>query len=394
MKIVFISRYPEKGVAEARRGISGYTKHLAEALVEVGADVRVLAERLDGEADSYVENGVAVKRIWRLGHDDLGRIADTVSNLAPTVVHLQNELFALGAGLRSARGFPELVRTLKQRVRAPVVVTMHGVLPAGRLDRLIARAYVPGLPRWMVRQVYRSIVAATMNYADAVIAPSWSLLNSLMSYQRLSQYYVIPHGIPDVSRQSREAGLELFRLPDRRRAVFFGYQLPYKGIETLEASAAYLADAGIEVLIAGGTSQDADGVATSRRRSTPPGHGNVARMGYVHEAEIPYLFAIADTMVLPHRVGLANSGPFSLAVAYRTPVVVSNAPPLAEALDFVDATFPVGDALALADRVVAVTHDAIIRGRLEERLRVIAETRSWPAVARMTMDAYRRLVSR
>lgn len=130
--------------------------------------------------------------------------------------------------------------------------------------------------------------------------------------------------------------LETFGLPDRKRAVFLGYLLPYKGVETLEKAAPLLAQAGIEVVLAGADSGDAEPL---HRPSRPVQVTNVRRIGFVPEEQLPHLFALADILVLPYKVGLSASGPLTTAASYGVPAAVSDVPTLIEAVRCPDAIF-------------------------------------------------------
>ncbi|MGA2037117.1 MAG: glycosyltransferase, partial [Acidimicrobiales bacterium] len=304
-----------------------------------------------------------------------------------SLVHLQYELFMFGSRLKGARQVPTLLRNVRRMSGLPVATTMHGVLPRGPLDREFTSAYASGVPWWAIRRIYESITRSVIEKSDLVIAHGWSILASVHTYAQPSLSIVVPHGIESpMTLPDRGAALRKFGLADVPRAVFFGYQLPYKGIETLEAAAPLLSDYGIEVLVAGGSARDADPKASSRHR---PSQDQVTRrLAFIEEEDIPNLFAIADVLVLPYRVGMATSGPLASAATYGTPVVISNVASLAETLGYPLATFPVGDSVALAETVVRVLKDDHVRAGLRARLADLALASSWASVVDRTVDAY------
>jgi glycosyltransferase involved in cell wall biosynthesis len=391
LSVAIVSRYPPFGQTHVGRGIAAYTRNLAEHLAASGVTTHVLAEQSGSDEEHYVDNSVLVHRVWRHGSDVSGSIINSLEGIGASLVHLQYELFMFGAGLKGARQVPTLLRNIRRMSGLPVATTMHGVLPRGPLDRDFTSAYVTGVPSWAIRRVYDSVTKSVVQQSDLVIAHGWSILASVHAYARPSLSLVIPHGIESpMTLPDRGAALRRFGLADVPRAVFFGYRLPYKGIETLEAAAPLLSDHGIEVLVAGGSADDADPTGSSRHRMT---QGNATRqLGFIEEGDIPNLFAVADVLVLPYRVGMATSGPLASAASYGTPVVISDVPSLAEMLDFSPATFPVGDSQALAETVLRVLKDDDVRAGLRARLAALALESSWASVVDRSVNAYLKVV--
>jgi glycosyltransferase involved in cell wall biosynthesis len=348
-------------------------------------DVTVLADRVDGHAERYTEDGVDVRRTWTVGRPDVGLLLEEVDAVRPSVVHLQFELFMFGPA-RCAAVPLMLLRRLRHR--AKVVTTIHGVIPP-RDFRALASSYARQVPPAASRVVYSGIVRQVVRSSRLVIAHNWSLLTSISGYESPAAARVIPLGIdPPRPRRDRAEALARFGLPDRRRAVFFGFLLPYKGLDTLEKASPLLARHDVEVLVAGGDSGDATSTFSSRHQA---GGGAVVRLGYVEEEAIPDLFALTDVLVLPYRFGLAGSGPLALAATHRTPVVVSDVPSLAETVGVAGATFPRNDPVALAAAVLRVLDDSDMRARVVERLDALACEHSWDRVAAATVEAYESL---
>lgn len=384
MDVALITRYPPPGSTHVGRGIASYSKLLATEIAKLGVRTCVLAERLEGSPGVYEEEGVFVHRAWRLGLGALKDLSAAVRAIRPSIVHLQHELFLFGSGGWAALP-PVLLRVLARRCR--VVTTVHGIVPPDGFEPELVGAYTRSLPRPIVKGLYGRIMRDVVASSDLVIVHTSSLLQALHGYAKPKCERVIPHGSPSGYRiPSRDDALVALGLEDARRAVFLGYRLPYKGLETLKRAASLLAGQGIEVLIAGG--ETGDSRATHRGAGSLHGDGPVRRLGFVPESLIPAVMAVADALVFPHRVGLSVSGPLMLAAAAGTPVVVSDVPVLANLVGCPAATFRRADHEDLARTIVRVIEDHEVREDLRRRLAALAKSCSWEIVARQTVQAY------
>jgi glycosyltransferase involved in cell wall biosynthesis len=357
-------------------------------MVQAGAEVVILADRQGEGRSTYVDGAVTVRRVWRDGLSAVRDIDRALTEDAFSIVHVQHELFAFGRGV-GALAAVRLLHRVSKNYR--VVTTIHGVIPVAAFDRRFTKAYAGMVPPRVVKMVYSLIMKRVVRNSDLVIVHSEAVLQSLHGYGTATRSLVLPHGIakPPV-RLSRFDGLRQLGFADTKRAVFLGFLLPYKGIETLEAAVPELSRSGIEVVIAGGESGDKR--PTHKRQHRVQSSG-ARRMGFVPENLLPALFAVTDVLVLPYNVGLSTSGPLCLAAAYDVPVVVSDVPTLAEALRCAEATFRPGDPVGLARAVRRVVDDGIVRAQVRERLAVMRAEAAWSNVARAHMSAYGSLVA-
>jgi glycosyltransferase involved in cell wall biosynthesis len=388
MRVAMVTRYPPRGSTHAGRGIGSYSRQLAAAIAHAGAEVVVVADRLDETQATYVDGSVTVRRTWREGLSAVGDIRRALAGDPFSIVHMQHELFALGR----REGALATVRLLDQmHGRHPVVTTIHGVIPITAFDHRLTSAYAGALPPRVVKAIYGQIMKRVIRSTDLVIVHNDAVLQSLSSYGTPRWSLVLPHGIAEpTAKLTRQEGLEQLGLRDMKRVVFLGFLLPYKGIETLEAAVAELSRGGIEVVIAGGESGDAIPTHKSTRLRNAVG---ARRMGFVPESLLPALFAVTDVLVLPYSVGLSMSGPLSLAAAYDVPVAVSDVPTLAVALGCPEATFRAGDPVDLAHVVRRVMDNPQVRTAVRVRLAAMRAQAAWSTVAREHISAYDRLVS-
>jgi glycosyltransferase involved in cell wall biosynthesis len=196
-----------------------------------------------------------------------------------------------------------------------LVWTAHNVLPHEPVfaDDLSAR---------------RALVAAS----DLVLAHSQHALAQLAGLGALARRSsVIPHGpIPPAATASS------LRVPgtggDRRRFLFFGRVLEYKGVDDLIA--AFLAlrgDIAAHLTVAG---QCDDPELRSRLQALAERGGARIdlRLGRVPAAEVTPLLAAADVVVLPFRQ-VTTSGSAMLALSHGRPLIVPDLPGLADLPD-------------------------------------------------------------
>jgi len=386
MHVALITRYPPRNALDAGRGIAAYSKGLAQALVADGIQVTVIADMKPGEECRYREDGVEVRRAWCPGFRALRQISAAVRESSADVVHLQHELFVFGPG-RAAAVPVLLLRALRHSV---TVTTIHGVLPAEAWKTDLVRAYARRSPVRVLRRGYALLMRQMARNSTGLIVHGPSLRRALAGYGVDAPVAVVPQGVPRVVSPlvPRAEALRALGMDERPRALFFGYLLPYKGLDTLCAAAPALEELGVEVVVAGSDSGD----EKPTHRGATHDWKSIRRMGYVPEHLIPTMLAIADVLVLPHSVGLSTSGPFAIAVAYGIPVVVSDVASLADDLGFPDATFIAGDHESLARTVARVISDDDFRGRIGDRLGEIRAERGWDSVARTTASLYEHLL--
>jgi len=370
------------GATHVGRGIGSYSKYLAHAISDAGWRVTIIADKRNDEPGFHTDGPVEVRRVWREGLRSMSDVGHAIDEIKPSVVHVQHELFAFGGRSGSVAG-PLVLRRLSRR--SPLVTTIHGVIPPTGFSGSFSSQYAGSLPSPIVRAVYRQIIKSVVRYSTVVVVTTDSVLAALTGYCEPRRAVVVPHGVSGPSeRMTRSQGLSALGLSDKRRAVFLGFLLPYKGIETLVAAAPALKENDVEVVIAGGPSGDAR--PTYLRRHAM-GNG-VVRLGFVPEALLPALFAITDVMVFPYTVGLSASGPLMLAAEYGVPVVVSNVPTLSGILDCPAATFRAGDAGDLVETVLRILGDSASRSAVTDQLRRLRDENSWSATGQRFIACY------
>ncbi len=168
-----------------------------------------------------------------------------------------------------------------------------------------------------------------------------------------------------------------------RYVLFFGLVRPYKGVDLLlEAWAALKArgaTAGRKLIVAG---EFYDGVEKYREQIAALGLTDdvIIHDGFVHDAEIPLYFSLADLLVLPYR-SATQSGVTQIALHFGVPMVATRVGGLPEIVrDGVTGYLCEPDP---ADIAVAIERalDPEVAARLRANFAAERARFSWPAAA-------------
>jgi glycosyltransferase involved in cell wall biosynthesis len=375
--VTLIAPYPPAGERHGgHSGVASYTANLAHGLAGEGARVAVVAPELDGDPPCFTDGPIEVHRQFRMGRGALPSAARAARRLRSGVVHLQWELFLYG-GPQSIPGlFPALRSLGRGRGSSPLVTTLHQVVDPGEVDASYTRHHQVAAPALVARNGLSAVQRAVTWSSAATIVHEESFTGIIPSAT------VIPHGIETVVAGDRASSRAALGLDDRLVALCFGFVAPYKGVEVL-LDAARLAGPDVSVVIAGGEHPRVRGFAADLQAR----YGDVARFtGYVPDADVSRWFAAADVAVFPYPRPFSSSGALALALAHRTPVLLS--PALARCAGAPSAvTVPV-DPTALAERLTALASRPDELTELREWDSTLAEGRSWPSVARRHIELY------
>ena len=379
--VALISPFPGLGERHAGwTGVASYSANLAAALDDAGARVTVLASEEPGLPAAARDGALEVRRVWRRGAGALPAAAAAARATGAAAVHLQHELFLYG-GPAAVPGVVPALAALRGR-RA--VVTMHHVVDPADVDAAFTATHGVRAPAPVARAGVATVQRTIRALADAVVVHEPSFASVVGGAE------VVPHGIEvvedAVSRESARAALGV--ADDRLCVLCFGFRAPYTGLAAA-LGAARLAGDGVELVVAGGEHPRlaGDGYA-DRLRATAP--GNARFTGFVPDADIARWFAAADVALLPYPRPFASSGPLALALAHRTPVLVSDA--LARTTGASGMLAVGADPAAIAARLGTLRADPAERERLRAAARRLAAGRTWPEVARRHLELYGRPV--
>jgi glycosyltransferase involved in cell wall biosynthesis len=282
-------------------------------------------------------------------------------DFAPDVLHLQ-EYHPAYTGWT----------VLSFRKRVPVVMTVHDHLPhSGGLPK---DALVWRLAQWIRRGANRLIVHGPRIQGEL----------HEVNGGTAGRTDVIHHGI--LGRSGVEADISSC---EPGTFLFFGRILPYKGLRYLLDAGELLHERGHAFrLIVAGTGKDLE---LHRRRIEQAAWVELIER-YIPVSEVPALFRRAMSVVLPY-TDATQSGVSAMAFAYSRPVIATQVGDVPEVV--IDGQTgllaPPRDGKALADAMERLLVDRALRESLASGAgRFARENLTWPRIANITCDTYRR----
>lgn len=388
MRILMLSwEYPPLVVG----GLGRHVEALARELVGAGHDVRVVT-RGEGPVLDEVRDGVRVRRSTL---DPIAVDFTTESLLAWAQVAEHSMLRAALPVLRRWR--PDVIHahdwlvaqsgvTLAQVTGAPLVATIHAT-EAGRHQGWLPTPLnlaIHSVERWLARQ------------ASAVITCSQAMHDEVTRLFELpgERVSVVPNGIDParwrVTPRARAAA-RLRIAADGPLVAFAGRLVHEKGVHTLLDSLPALrrAHPGLRLIVAGSGGYLGQLQARARSRGVARA---VEWAGFVPEADLPALLAAADVAAVPSLYEPFGIVALEVAAA-GTPLVVAQTGGLRDLVTsgVASASFPAGDAAALAGAISAILADPAAARRATARAaRVIRRDYAWHTVAEHTAEVYLR----
>ena len=381
-RVAVIAPYPPAGERHGgHSGVASYTANLAHGLVEHGIDVTVVAPELDGDPPSFDDDGVSVRRAYRLGRGAIPGAARAVADVAPDLVHLQWELFLYGGPLSIAGLVPGLVAL--RRGPAPLITTMHQVVDPADVDRAYTYLHRIDVPAPLARLGIAGVQQSIRVASDAAIVHESSFANVMASAT------VIPHGIEEVVPLDRAQARDDLQLDDRFTVLCFGFLAPYKGLETVLAAAA-IAGESIRVVIAGGEHPRMVG-SSGFGEELRARFGTAAQFtGWVPDHDVAKWFSAADVAVFPYPKPFSSSGVMALALAHGTPVLLS--PALARCAGAPSMLVAQMEPALLAEQFDRLSRKPAALDELRHWTNVLASGRRWPTIAARHADLYQEVL--
>lgn len=366
-----------------------YSTRLMTALARVAPDRSLtLLVSVDGADAATVIPGVAIDRAIQVPHP-LGQYRSRLAGILDRCAHwghTDRQIFAWlrahsGIGLvhyQDWHGLPTaLGLAALRRLGVRSVLTVHNVRPHA------FRWWQPALVKDLIdRFVFPRF--------DALLVHSEGLKHLLSGFigRNAPPIYVVPHGVGETLSPGPPAPLDE-RL-SRRQLIFVGVPRPNKGLPLLLEALDFLPDFSLTIA---GFELDSSGAA--RRLDAliaaceSKGHRITVRRGFVPDLELDGLLRTHSVVMLPYRADFrAQSGVLSQAIAYRVPVVSTDAGAVGDTVRSfnIGCVAPSPSARSLAEAVLRLYR--MPPRELETNLDAAAKTLDWNRVAYTLSEAY------
>ena len=384
MRAGFVSRW---GV---RCGVSTYADQLVGALVQRGADVFCVAERVGGLADVPIGSGIEFVRCWDGKNMSVDDMFLRLKTGKAAVAHFQHE-FGI---MNQARPLAQLIAVL-QRAGIPSVFTCHTVMPKPN--------YQTG---WFFSDILRQI--------DAVVVHTEGARQAVIDWGYPGgKVHTIPHGTMEgchcADRQEARQALQLPTDPDFTIAASVGFITPGKmQRETIEMVIALVEGGRLDpqkfmfVIIGEPGQGDLTNIKYNREihelvDSRRAGEYVKIISEFVPVSALPLWYGAADFAITgSHQTYFSTSGRSHQEMAFGIPSVSSRSLLLSD-LDetrSLKADLDKNDGAEFKDAIVRLASDSELRQQLSAACLKFAEETSWTNVAKQHIALYQRLTGK
>jgi len=390
--ICVITSFPDKkhGVRE----LNAVAWHAKKTLTELSKKQRVLvlAEHFGKHIQYKDSANILVWRLWKRGNPlSLFSIFQAVFAF-PNIKHylIQFEFNSFG-GLFSVLALPFILIILKC-VGKKVHFEIHQVVLDIRklADHInIKNPIAQHVFNFALHGFYLFI----STLADTLIVLEEELKNRLQTMTRAEKIHIVPISVNKKRNLPQQKAKQQLGYDSEDFIVLvFGFVNWYKGSDWIAKIASQYPDKRVKFILAGG-----DNPTLKNRPHYHTFYESVVRLaasspklqitGFVPDVEVSTYFSAADAVVLPYRVYMSASGPFSLALSYGKPVLLSSAltdydksHDFADVMRYTDVSseelfFPLHKS-ALRSRIQKLQHDPLYRAKLTKFSKELAKRRS------------------
>lgn len=343
--VVVISTYPRHGHTYDPKAlaVAPFTKNKVNAITKHARlqdqplKFVILADTIEGES-AYVEDDHLVLRCWTRNLLSVYLTIQKAISLFPkaktVVVEHEFGIFGLKHQITAQLPFFLLLnRLLGKRV----ILVLHQVIfdlgelaghlqidPDSRLTKALS---------WLIRLNYR-LFGLLANHIVVFDSALKEKLSQLVSAKKISAIPLPNSGRTAISHKN-QAGLkkQLGLNPRYFYLMYAGYVTWYKGADWLVKSfkriKKQIKGKPVKLILAGGQSSSLE-IDTKYMNwynhllRTIGNDKDVEITGVLSEKDLPKYVAAADLLIMPYRLMMSASGPFTLAQTAGTPVIVSS----------------------------------------------------------------------
>ena len=315
------------------------------------------------------------------------------------ILHIQHEFNMFGS-IWTVLLTPMLLFLGSFVGRRHVIVTFHTVLSPSAVSRELTSSLqrVPSfVPQIVFRVLLVFVYSLVGRFSNVVVVHSKSHVQVLRLYGiPLNKIRYIPHGVEARVASQTEPTAQT-QSSQGKTILFFGFVVPRKGLEDLvKAMSIIRLRSSANLVIAGGIRPEYSSYYERLRKdiSSSDLDERITFTGFVPTGDISQLYTRADVLVLPYTVPVGNSSPAMYAIGYGTPLVATRIFPFTD--DFQDGLNAIlvnpRDYKQLAEAIIHVIDDRVLRQELSENIARMAVGRDWNSVAQSFEGVYWKMV--
>lgn len=337
--ILVISSWPRKK-QKYSKGVCAVASFAKNTLLEIqkqnpNKKIVILTMKLGKKTQVYTEDGMLVIRCFERNNPlSYFNLLKTIHkfNKAKTVI-LEFEFASFGDLLST--GSLSLLVWAMAFLRKQVHLVVHQVILS--LNEISDHI---GINKKSLKMKFFNF--ALLNFykfitfpAKTVIVLENELKNRLKKIIKEEKILVVPHGVDSHMKQGSSLK-NLKEKPEFKKEemviLFFGYLTWYKGVDFLIKALEkhpIINGRKIKLIIAGGPSftqakKKHYQSFLNRTLKNAKKRAHIQVTGFVPEDKISSYFKAADLVVLPYRRFMSSSGPFSVALSFEKPILLSN----------------------------------------------------------------------
>lgn len=341
--VIVVSTYPRRGHTYDPKAlaVAPFTKNKVNALAKKarlqGRSLKfvVLADTIEGE-QVYLENDHLILRCWTRNLLSVYLTIQKAINLFPQAktIILEHEFGIFGLKHQITAQLPFFL-LLNRLLGKRLILVLHQVIfdlaqLAGHLQ-INPQSRLTHVLNWLIRLNYRLFGLL----ANEIIVFDASLKNKLGQLVNPAKIAAIPlpnSGHTRFSHQNQKnLKKQLGLKPNAFYLVFAGYITWYKGadwlVRTFKRIKKQFRGQKVKLILAGGESSslviDTKYLNWYNKLLTTAHDPDIQITGVLSEKKLAQYVAAADLLVMPYRLMMSASGPFTLAQTAGTPVIVS-----------------------------------------------------------------------
>ncbi|MFZ2664087.1 MAG: glycosyltransferase [Patescibacteria group bacterium] len=341
--IIIISNYPTFDKNDSMGNINGVSKYTYNLVSELGREMEATGGKIVILADlvsnskpcSYEEDGILIVRCWR--KDDrfvfknIVSVVNKFKKINKIFVHFE---FNLYGNMLTTLLFPNFIRNLRVRHKSISLLLHQVVKDLGELSGHLGLEN-NSLKIKILNKGIKSFYWTLLGSANKIIVHDLIFKDRLCEIRTKNPIFVIPHGMIDNS--------DYCEITDPRSKIglrkkdfvilVFGFLTWYKGSDWIAKQFVNYykktGDDSIKLILAGGRSANLKDREFYQKYyfnllNTIENYPNIIHTGFIPDEDVQDFYCASDVVVFPYRTHMSASGPFSLALSYDRPFLMSS----------------------------------------------------------------------